>query len=663
MILNQLADSYDNGTECKSTEEMIAGMEEKVNSRDDIEEMIIGSMDVKSLYPSLLATQSTEIVTEVFMETNLAIEGINWIETGKYLAINLSKDEINQLGLQEVVSTRAKKGGRSPGMTTAEIMGKLNREEGEEVQSLFNPPTRMPTEREKKIMLAQVLKIAMLAVLQNHTYQFENGKIRLQSDGSPIGLEMAGAMARVVMIWWDKRFLGLVSKNLIPCYLYMRYIDDQNMAVKPLAPGTRWVVGPWSDRLEGKMVVMEELIKDDELLPADMRTMEELRKMADSICDIIKLEEDYPSKYDDQKLPILDLKVNVEEIEVTDQPARPKLYYRYYRKSMSNWELMHADSALSASVKRTALTQYGLRILRNTKLEVPWSEKAEMLSEFSARLRDSGYTERYRQQLIESVLRGWDKMVVEHEAGRRPINRARSWQEETRRKTKARKKTSWFKTGGYSTVIFCPFTPGSELAKRWRAIEAKDAETRGWRYKVVEQGGRQVRSIVCRNPWAGPCNDPQCMICSTGGSGNCRKPGCTYQVQCIACKERGPDAVPHEEEQGGGRRGEGEVGKPCVSLYHGESGYSGFVRGLDHQRDQQTNKQTNAMVRHNAIYHLSQQVDYQMSVISTHSEPLGRRLREGVDIVSGRQTILLNSKEEFLQGAVPSTRTQRGFGR
>ena len=107
-------------------------------------------------------------------------------------------------------------------------------------------------------------------------------------------------------------------------------------------------------------------------------------------------------------------------------------------------------------------------------------------------------------------------------------------------------------------------------------------ETRGWRYKVVEHGGRQVRSIVCRNPWTGPCRDPQCMICSTGGTGNCRKPGCTYQVQCIACKERGPDAVPHEEEQGGGRRGEGEVGKPCVSLYHRESGYSGFVRGLDH---------------------------------------------------------------------------------
>ena len=51
-----------------------------------------------------------------------------------------------------------------------------------------------------------------------------------------------------------------------------------------------------------------------------------------------------------------------------------------------------------------------------------------------------------------------------------------------------------------------------------------------------------------------------------------------------------------------------------------------------------------------------------MSVVSTHSEPLGRKLREGVDIVAGKQDILLNSKEEFLQGAVPSTRTQRGFG-
>ena len=321
LVLNKLADTYNEGSECKSTEDMIAEMENKVNSRQDIQQMIVGSMDVKALYPSLLATNSTQIITDVFMETNIKIEGINWEEAGKYLAINLSASEINSLGLTEVVNTRIKKGGRSPGMTTAEIMGKLFREEEDETPSLFNPPHRRPTEGEQKKILAQVIRIATLAVLKNHTYQF-NEQVKLQTDGSPIGLELAGAMARVVMLWWDKKFIKLAKNNLIDLYLYLRYVDDQNMAAKPLAPGTRWVVGPWLDGMGGKMMVKEELVEDDKLLPDDMRTMEELRKMADDICPMIQLEEDYPSKYDDNKLPLLDLKVEVKEFtEEDDKPT------------------------------------------------------------------------------------------------------------------------------------------------------------------------------------------------------------------------------------------------------------------------------------------------------------------------------------------------------
>ena len=662
MVLNQLAEAYDEGTECKSKEEMIAEMN-KVNAREDIEEMIVGSTDVKSLYPSLLAIPSTEIIVEVFMQTDLLIEGVNWAEVGKYLAINLSAAEINNLQLKEVVSTRSKTGGRHPGMTTAEIMGKLYREEGEEVTSLFNSPQRQPTEVEKKVMLAQVIKVAMLAVLQNHTYQFKNNEARLQSDGGPIGLELAGAMARVVMIWWDKRFLQQAALNNVELYLYKRYIDDENMAAKPLPPGTRWMEGPWLTGFGGKMVVVEALIEEDSLLPEDMRTMTEIRKMADSICPMIQFEEDYASKNEDQLLKILEFKVCVKKGEQTDRPPKPEIIYYHYYKPVSNWQLMHAKSAMPASVKRTTLTQEGLRILRNTKLDVPWSEKAEMLTDFSARLRYSGYSERYRQQVIESVLAGWDKMVKEEEEGRRPINRPREWQADKRRMDKKVKKNSWYKAGGYSTVIFCPYTPNGELAQRWRQIEARGAETRGWRFRVVERAGRQVRSLLCRNPWAGQCEDPRCAIHTTGGKGNCNRPGCTYKVQCLACKVRGPDQVPEAEEQDGERPGQGEVGVPCVSLYHGQSGYSAKTRGLDHEQDMKAKRQTNAMVRHNILYHLGRQVDYQMSVVSLHSDPISRLCREGVDIIAGGQDILLNSKEEFLQGAVPSTRAQRGFGR
>ena len=156
------------------------------------------------------------------------------------------------------------------------------------------------------------------------------------------------------------------------------------------------------------------------------------------------------------------------------------------------------------------------------------------------------------------------------------------------------------------------------------------------------------------------------MVCSTGGEDPCTTPGCTYSVQCLTCRDRGPDTVPLEEEVEGERRpGQGQVGVPCTSLYHGESGYSAFTRGLDHQADLDKKSKTNAMVRHASLYHQGKEneVEFTMSVESTHMDPLTKQLREGVMIISNQQDILLNSKQEFLQGAVPSTRVQRGFGR
>ena len=93
-----------------------------------------------------------------------------------------------------------------------------------------------------------------------------------------------------------------------------------------------------------------------------------------------------------------------------------------------------------------------------------------------------------------------------------------------------------------------------------------------------------------------------------GDGGQCRRPGFTYKVLCLACRDKGPDTVPQEEEQGGGRPGQGELGVPCLALYHGESGYSSYIRGLGHQKDLQTKKQTNALWRHSKLYHKSKEV-------------------------------------------------------
>ena len=66
---------------------------------------------------------------------------------------------------------------------------------------------------------------------------------------------------------------------------------------------------------------------------------------------------------------------------------------------------------------------------------------AEMLFEFSERLRDSGYGERFQVEVIRSILEVWreDGGQAELEG----INWPRKWNLGEREESKWRKKTSW----------------------------------------------------------------------------------------------------------------------------------------------------------------------------------------------------------------------------
>jgi hypothetical protein len=48
--------------------------------------------------------------------------------------------------------------------------------------------------------------------------------------------------------------------------------------------------------------------------------------------------------------------------------------------------------------------------------------------------------------------------------------------------------------------------------------------------------------------------------------------------------------------------------------------------------------------------------EFSMSVLVIHPSGLAQKLREGPDIISRDSDILMNSKLEFLQGAMPHTR-------
>ena len=105
IIVNSMADHYDVGTESDSTEDMIGNIN-KFNSTKKEGEIEIISMDVKALYPSLNIEEVASTLAQIYEEGDLVIEGVNWEEATKYIAMMLKPEEIERLGFSEIVQER-----------------------------------------------------------------------------------------------------------------------------------------------------------------------------------------------------------------------------------------------------------------------------------------------------------------------------------------------------------------------------------------------------------------------------------------------------------------------------------------------------------------------------------------------------------------------------
>ena len=181
-----------------------------------------------------------------------------------------------------------------------------------------------------------------------------------------------------VMLDGDHQFLELAKCNGVKMIMYTRYVDDGNQGLAALPPGTRW------SEEEMRMLVIEDLIELDKVQPPDQRSLREI-----IINPMIQLTGDTPSDNLSKKMPVLDLACWVGE--------EGTVWWEHYRKPMANFLLMLESSAMPNKIKRTTMVQEGVRILRNCRLDLTWTEKARPLTDFSARMKTSGYCEGYRQ--------------------------------------------------------------------------------------------------------------------------------------------------------------------------------------------------------------------------------------------------------------------------
>ena len=156
--------------------------------------------------------------------------------------------------------------------------------------------------------------------------------------------------------------------------------------------------------------------------------------MGDKIHDSIQLETDCPENHSDRKVPILDIKVWVNNKGI--------IMHEYYSKPVSSKSVVDARSAMPWKTKRTVLTQDLLRVILRCSPELEWEEKKKHIEEYILRLQFSGYKERFRKEIVNSAINAYEKIKRRVENGERPMYRTKQWKQKERSKEKRGKKTN-----------------------------------------------------------------------------------------------------------------------------------------------------------------------------------------------------------------------------
>ena len=182
-------------------------------------------------------------------------------------------------------------------------------------------------------------------------------------------------------------------------------------------------------------------------------------------------------------------------------------------------------------------------------------------------------------------------------------------------------------------MIFVPCTPEGKLMRAYQEQIKKS----GFKIKVVEQSGTKLKDLLHRrDPFKKQnCGHEDCLVCGTGGKGNCRKENITYVISCTEeCNEK--------------------------DLYKGETSYNAYTRGDEHLKKYESNNPKSMLVQHCNIVHDGRRVKFRMDVTgSFHHDTTKRQITEGLQIEETPKNRLMNSKSEWNTPQMPQCVVRR----
>ena len=498
----------------------------------------------------------------------------------------------------------------------------------EEAKTSWNQADTANDEETRKCT-AWALGISVRKVLENHCFQNGRKTFHQQVNGV-IGLNLMRMTAEIYILEWTKLFATL-SEELIRntdiqlrIYLIMLilqfYVDDLFGTALALPPGTVL------DLKNMKLTIDPEKIESDKLIPEDRRTFQIIEDMANHIDSDLVFSCEVPSDFPNGKVPYLDTQCWVDHSN-PDYP-RGRILHMFFRKSMNSQVLINKGSAINTKGVRTVHTQDLIRVLRHNHYAIKLSDHNHTITEFMQILKNSGYGEKYREEILISAHLGFKKQVENHINGTRPLYRKRSYQEQERRERKESQISAWHtKYSDAKEIMQIAATKNGELKKRCEKAIAKYNDL--VKLKLVERPGAKLINVIkscTEKKTKFECiNEELCMMCRSGSKGSCREKNIVYGVKC-----------------------------PCGACYIGETGRCGFARSAEHiAKAKSKNAKTREgsfIYQHEKAAHNGVEQEFSMEIIKKFEhDSLGRRCMEGVEIGKLDTDVKLNGKLEWRQ--------------
>ena len=437
------------------------------------EEVVVGSLDVKSLYTMCKSRTMGEHIRTFFKQSKLRYEGVNCKSLVRYLALTHMRTNTQ---LDDFIP---------PPKGTTTMKSWLTTETDHQFNEAVVEGC-LANQEETNQLLGHCITNCLDIAMKNHYYTV-GGNIYRQKDGSAMGVDASVEGCDLYMLAWDRLFLRKLLDLGWTLMLYKRYVDDIGAASMMLNPGWHY------DAVKDKMVFSG--THQNHNIPGDQRTFLEMVAIGNTLDPNIQLEMDVPSLNGDNKLPLLDIKIWMEG---------DTLRHQFYKKDLSSKYLILQRSAMAQKVKRNTLFEEGIRRLRNCDLETDRDKLIEVLGEFSNAMRISGYSLQVRHDIVRGVLERSKQMEELIRAGSKI--RYRNFKEmETQKSSRYGKhKNTWFLRGEVTSILKVQVTPRGHLASITREILRGLRAPDGGLTSVVETGGRNVMSGLAKgDPFRG----------------------------------------------------------------------------------------------------------------------------------------------------------------